>query len=59
MHTPLWKGGRHDCDRMVAGFTTTCAISAYHCRVFSFNTLCDKSLSVTCAHKVSNISAIL
>jgi len=21
---------RHDCDRMVVGFTTTCAISAYH-----------------------------
>jgi hypothetical protein len=24
------KGGGHDRDRMVVGFTTTCAISAYH-----------------------------
>ena len=23
-------GGHHGCDRMVVGFTTTCAISAYH-----------------------------
>ena len=22
--------GRHGCDRMVVGFTTTCAISTYH-----------------------------
>jgi len=22
--------GRHGCDRMVVGFTTTCAIGAYH-----------------------------
>jgi hypothetical protein len=22
--------GRHGCDPMVVGFTTTCAISAYH-----------------------------
>jgi hypothetical protein len=23
-------GGRRGCDRMVVGFTTTCAISTYH-----------------------------
>jgi len=25
-----YYGGNHSCDRMVVGFTTTCAISAYH-----------------------------
>jgi hypothetical protein len=28
---PVYEGrGCHGCDRMVVGFTTTCAISAYH-----------------------------
>ena len=26
----ILNGGRHGCDRMVFGFTYTCAISAYH-----------------------------
>ena len=26
----LYRGGRHGRDRMVVGFTTNCAISAYH-----------------------------
>jgi len=37
IHTMLCKhlffyylGGRRGCDRIVVGFTTTCAISAYH-----------------------------
>ena len=44
--------GCHGCDRMVVGFTTTCAISAYHYWSFEFEycswrgvldtTLCDK-----------------
>jgi len=50
--------GRHGRDRMVVGFITTYAISAYHhygCDVEFCSwqgvldtTLCDKSLSVTC-----------
>jgi hypothetical protein len=45
-------GGRHGRDRMVVGFTTTCAISAYHqktCEIVPRSwrgvrntTLCDK-----------------
>ena len=27
---PNEAGGRRGCDRMVVGFTTTCAIGAYH-----------------------------
>ena len=44
--------GRHGCDRIVAGFTTNCAISAYHHYRFEFKscswrgvldtTLCDR-----------------
>ena len=29
-NTALKSRGRHSCDRMVVGFTTTNAISAYH-----------------------------
>jgi len=46
------ESGRHGCDRMVVGFTRTCAISAYHhwscefesrsCRGVLVTTLCDK-----------------
>jgi hypothetical protein len=48
----IYKGGRHDRDRIVVGFTTTCAISAYHHKSCEFEsrwregvwntTLCDK-----------------
>ena len=31
---PMW--GHHGHDRMVVGFTTTCAISAYHHKRFEF-----------------------
>ena len=32
----MFLGGRRDCDRMVVGFTTTYAISAYHHRCCEF-----------------------
>jgi len=35
--TPIWDGGHRGRDRMVVGFTTTCAISAYHTKVVSSN----------------------
>jgi hypothetical protein len=54
--------GRRGCDCMVVGFTTTCAITAYHHLSCVFKasswrgvldtTLCDKSLSVTCDRSV-------
>ena len=31
-----FKRGRRGCDNMVVGFTTTCAISAYHHRSCEF-----------------------
>jgi hypothetical protein len=47
-----WLRGCRDCDRMVVGFTTTCAMSAYHHKSCQFEprswwgvlyiTLCDK-----------------
>ena len=33
----LSRGGRRSHDRMVVGFTTTCAISAYHPNILSSN----------------------
>jgi len=51
-HRHIWTEGRRGCDRMVVGFTTTCAISAYHHYSCEFEprswrgvldtTLCDK-----------------
>jgi hypothetical protein len=58
--TCIWR--HRCCDRMVIGYTTTCAISAYHhwrCEFESHSwwdvlntTLCDKVLSVTCDRSV-------
>ena len=31
-----WMGDHHGCDRMVVGFTTTYAVSAYHNRRCEF-----------------------
>ena len=49
---PFGPRGHHGRDRMVVGFTTTCAISAYHHRSYGFEfhswrgvldtTFCDK-----------------
>jgi hypothetical protein len=51
-HRHIWTEGRRGHDRMVVGFTTTCAISAYHHYSCEFQpcswqgvldtTLCDK-----------------
>ena len=45
----LLCGGRHGCDHMVVGFSTTCVLSAYHHLCFlnlnpahDDTTLCDK-----------------
>ena len=53
---------RYDRDRVVVGFATNCAISAYHhqhCEIkprlwrgISDTSLCDKSLSVTYSRSV-------
>jgi len=52
MNYKIYVGGHRGRDRMVVGFTTTCAISAYHhlsCefepslwRGVLYTTLCDK-----------------
>jgi len=52
MNYKIYVGGHRGRDRMVVGFTTTCAISAYHHLSFEFEfrswrsvldtTLCDK-----------------
>ena len=38
--------GRCGCDHMIIGFTTTCAISAYHHKVVSLNTADGEMYSI-------------
>ena len=63
MITSLSCSGRRGRDRMVVGFTTTCAISAYHHYSCEFKpclwrgvldtALCDKVFAVTCDKRFS------
>ena len=58
MYSYIYRGCHRGRDRMVVGFTTTCAISAYHhysCEIEPClwrgvldTTICDISCSVTC-----------